>query len=155
MGCALTGLEKVDVWVGVVGNDGVALFEHAASRDAVEVEGNHDRNVGAENATSFCQKMALGIEFGFCGHGAVHAEVDGIDGRRVANGVEKLGCDAVPVWVCEGAAGGDEERAVGGNEGDVWCCVKDRESASDFVADGSVIVEEGLSASDSEIVVSA
>ena len=83
--CALARLKKVDVGVGVIGDDGVALFEHAAGWDAVEVEGNHDGNAWAQDATGFGEKVAFGIEFCFSGHGAVHAEVDCVDGGRVAD----------------------------------------------------------------------
>ena len=94
--CALSGLEKVDVRVGVVGNDGVALFEHAACWNPVEIERDNDGNIGSENATGFRQKVAFGIELCFRGHGAVHAEVDGVNGRRFSDSLEELGGDALP-----------------------------------------------------------
>ncbi len=100
---SLTGLEEIHVRIGVVGDDGVAQFEHAPCGDAMEVEGDDEGDVWTEDAPCFGEEVAFGVEFGLACHGAVHAEVDGIGWGRVPDRVEELRGDAGPSVCGEGS----------------------------------------------------
>ena len=92
---ALAGLEEVDVRIGVIGDDRVAVLEHAVGEDAVQIERDDDGDLLAEDLARLRQQVALGIELLLAGHRAVHAEVDAVHRRRGADAVEKLVRDAL------------------------------------------------------------
>ena len=152
---ALSGFKEVDVRVGVIGDDGVAVLDHAIGEDAVEIERDDNGDFFTEDFPRFLEEPALGIEFPFARHGSVHAEVDGIHRRGLSDLLKKLGGDLFPVGFCEGATRGDEKGAVGRDEFHVGSLIKDTQGTADLVSDGAVVIEQLVAPADAEVSVAA
>ena len=141
--------------VGVIGDDGVAVFDHAIGEDAVEIERDDDGNLLAENLAGLREEPAFGVEFLLACHGPVHAEIDSVHRRGLADLFEKFGGDSFPIGFGEGSSRGDEKGAEGRDEFHVGSLVKHTQGTADLVSDGAVIVKQLVAPADAEVSVAA
>ena len=154
-GGASAGVGEIDVGIGVVQDQAIAVLQHGRGEDAVQVQGEDDGHVGAENLAGFPEQESFGIEFpGGC-HGAVHAEVEPINAGGVpAQGVEKFVGDGCEAFVGQGAGRGGAGPA-GGHEFDVGALREDLEGAANFRLYALVIPEQLFAAVHGEAVAGA
>jgi hypothetical protein len=136
----------------VVADDRVGVPDHPLGEDPVEIERDDDRDLLPEDLPCLFEELPLRIPFGRAGHRAVHAEDHAVGRQRPAQGVEELSLDAAPCRRGERPAGGDEAGAVRRHRFDSGGAREDVEDAADLGADLRVIVEEGRSVADVEVV---
>lgn len=84
---SLTGLVKIDVRVGVVGNNGIAVLQHTTGEDSMQIERDHDGNAFAQNLTDLSQEPAFRIVLTLGGHGAMQRKIDAIHRWCIAHGL--------------------------------------------------------------------
>ena len=91
--CGLHGLADVDVRGGAVGGEDVDGVDDALAEVAVQVVAGGDGGVGADDLADGGDPVAFGVLHALDVHGAVHGEVDAVEGERGAEAVEELGLE--------------------------------------------------------------
>ena len=139
--------------IGVVDRHRVAVLEHPFGEDAVQVEGEDDGQVGADDAARFLQQVALRVELLGAAHGAVHGEVEAV-GAVAAGGEQLCELRREPI---EGSLE-ERPRRIGpglpdGDQLHILPFAEHRLRAADLRFDAAVVGQQLLAAANSEILV--
>ena len=91
-------LAQVDMRIGLVGNEDLRQRAHAFRHVGVQVEGDRDRQIRADDGAQALQQFAFAVIRVFGHHGAVQAEQDAVEFFRLGSlddlaGQEFIGFD--------------------------------------------------------------
>lgn len=132
----------IEVRVGAVGDDRVAVVHHLRGDVGVEVERYNDGETGPGEGAEAEEDFAVGVAMGFGDGGAVESDEKAIKRAHRLEGGEEGGGDAFEISSGNGAAGDGEGSETGdGFDAGGGAAI---EEAAKFVAGAGPTVAEGV-----------